>query len=415
MKLPDAIQQAVQVKIQSELKPLVDTIARLRATLDAYEVIAKLDAERRVSNALLTALGVPEVAADPKMETATAELREAIKHAGELVGLPFVQASEAKVELPTPPEPAPAARPVDPAVAEAVNEVARAEGSTPVLPVFLGTESPRQEPKPEPPPPPPPRPKRVITEADIAAAKRLIAEVEGLRLDISNQHPTRLFPLLQAIIAEIRHLMNKIPEDNHLHERLEYCIPMIGMMKNEGNVPEYIRGLAHHHDGDWERLAYKNRRRVADYDHDTEQPLSTRKGNGSPSKAPKAMEPSPVSNHTWPELPGLHALTKPILLAGGMVVPEKLVSIKERFGLDLEWHEIDHDNPRASQTLVQRIRNGKVGAIILLEGVMRHSTYKPVVELCNLSRIPWAMGDKAGVASIQAAFTELERQITVSV
>ena len=130
-------------------------------------------------------------------------------------------------------------------------------------------------------------------------------------------------------------------------------------------------------------------------------------------KKAKKEEPEPEpSSRQWPHWDHLRKVTKPILLAGGLIIPEKIKSVKERFGIDVDWHEIDHDNPRASNTLIQRIRAGKVGAIILLEGVMRHSTYKPVVEACNNNNVPYAMGDKAGVASLNNAFSDLNRKLT---
>jgi hypothetical protein len=258
---------------------------------------------------------------------------------------------------------------------------------------------------------------RPLRPEDIEAAKKLVTEVEELRQDIKQQHPTRLHPLLQAITAEIRMLLDRLPEDNYLHERLSQCIPAIGGLRVAGDVKEYIQGLAHGSQGDWTRLSFKNRRRVEAYDRDVaksevrpEAPPS-KPSNGHGKKTEPA--PPPVNEHQWPELARLRGLKSPILLAGGILIQEKLANVKERFGFDIEWHEIDHDNPRASQTLVQRIRAGKVGALILLEGVMRHSTYKPVVEACNNTRVPYAMGDKAGIASLQQAFDDLERKLKV--
>ena len=98
----------------------------------------------------------------------------------------------------------------------------------------------------------------------------------------------------------------------------------------------------------------------------------------------------------------------------GSAFPEKLKSIQERFGLAVEWHEIDHDNPRASQSLLAKVRAGKVGVVVFLEGVMRHGTWKPTSEACNIMSIPYAMADKAGTASLQQAFDELERKLSTS-
>jgi hypothetical protein len=411
MNLPDVVQTAVRTKLATELKPVSDKLTRLRAVLDAFEVRAKQDAERRLTNAMLAALGEQQVDSDPAFETVRVELRDALSQVVELVTVSFGLPPPLK-EQRTEPEPARSpAPPSQPAPVLVVHPTTAAE------PPASDTT----------PAPPPSKPPRQLRQEDVAWAKRLIVEVEELKPEVTTHHPTRLFPLLQAITAEIRSLLDRLPEDNFLYERLSGLIPIIGAMKNEGGVEEFIRGLAFASTGDWDRLSFKNRRKVESYDRDAD------RSSVPPSQKPKALtpdrrfgtigdlvkkavkkdepEPAPESNHQWPGLPYLRKVTKPILLAGGLIIPEKLVSVQERFGLDVEWHEIDHDNPRASQTLVSRIRSGKVGAVILLEGVMRHSTYKPVVEACNNNGVPYAMGDKAGVASLQNAFADLERKL----
>jgi hypothetical protein len=415
MNLPDVVQTAIRTKLQTELKPVVEKLARLRALLDAYEASFKGDAERRISNAIMAALGEPQVPADPGFEQTKRDLYEA-----------FADFALHRIELPLPPpqrtEPvpdqAPASSPQTPPVAQEPVPVAPATPPPPVSSPAVVTQ-----PVVAKPPPssfasmmeaaPPPRPPRKLRGEDVEAAKKLIAEIEALRIDVKNQHPVRLFPLLQAVVAEVRELLDNLPEDNFLHERLQQLIPVLGALKNEGKVEEYIRGLAFGSQGDWRRLSYKNRQKVEQFDRDVA--ASEWHPTAKSSKAKKTSgEEAPDSNgtHQWPSLPHLRKLTKPVLLAGGMIIPEKIKNVHERFGITVEWHEIDHDNPRASGVLLQRIRGGKIGALVLLEGFMKHSTFKPVVEACNNMKVPFAMGDKAGIASLQSAFAELDRKLS---
>jgi hypothetical protein len=414
MKLPDMVQAAAEKKIAAELKPISEKLTRLRATLDAYESRVKEHVEQRVSNAILVALDMQQLGTDDSFELATHDLRDAITLVAEMVGCTFeveqvtVHPPE-KIDVPEPTQPAP--------VVEVHIE------SPPVVAYPLASVLAAAEQLPTPPPsvPAPPstpvpvtiRPPRKATPEDIAHAKRLIAEVEALRSEIKNQHPTRLFPLLQAIVAEIKMLLGRLPENNYLWERLGSTVSLVGALKVEGNVPDFIRGLAFHSQADWEALAFRHRRIVEKYDQDTDKaPNSSHQPKPKTVKAVAVAETNGKGQHQWPDLPKLRALTNPILLAGGLIIPEKIKSVRERFGLDVEWHEIDHDNPRASGQLILRVRAAKVGALILLEGVMRHGTYKPVVAACNIAGIPYAMGDKAGVASLQSALTELERQLS---
>ena len=409
MNLPDVVQTAVRTKLQAELKPVVEKLARLRALLDAYEASFKGDAERRISNAIMAALGESQAPADPGFEQTKRDLYEA-----------FADFALHRIELPLPPqrtEPVPDEAPASPSPPAVAQEPVSVAPATPVSP-----PPPVSSPVTKQPPSSfaammeaaPPRLPRRLREEDVEAAKKLIAEIEALRIGVKDQHPVRLFPLLQAIVAEVRELLDSLPEDNFLHERLQQLIPVLGALKNEGKVEEYIRGLAFGSQGDWRRLSYKNRQKVEHFDRDVAasewrpEPRSSK-----PKKAVANGESAPESSngYQWPNLPYLRTLKKPILLAGGMIIPEKIKSVHERFGINVEWHEIDHDNPRASGVLLQRIRGGKVGAIVLLEGFMKHSTFKPVVETCNNMRVPFAMGDKAGIASLQMAFAELERKL----
>lgn len=398
MKLPEVVQAAALSKLASEMKPVTDKIGRLRATLDAYEARIKEDTERRVSNSLLAALGQPETTENPAFDVTKLELHEALTQMFALVGI------GEKIPIQERTEPEPKSAPALTTQPPEKESLATALAKSPAFAEML------ERGKKGPPP-------RQLKQEDIEAAKLLIAEIEELRQHIKQQHSTRLHPLLQALTAEIRILLDRLPEDNYLHERLSQCIPTIGAFKAEGSVKEFIKGLAHGSQGDWTRLSFKNRQRVEAFDRDVEK--TEVHPEAPPSKPSNGKRAEPVHNgaivsgHQWPELARLRGLKHPILLAGGILIQEKITNVKERFGFDVEWHEIDHDNPRASQTLVQRVRAGKVGALILLEGVMRHSTYKPVVEACTNSHVPYAMGDKAGIASLQQAFDDLERKLKV--
>jgi hypothetical protein len=382
MTLPDTLQQAINARIASELKPVADKLLKLKSSIDAYSDAAKRDVERRVSNSVLVALGQETVVEDPKLAAITKDLRETLAVVTELVSLPFVETRAA------PPIPKPA-RPSTPEPPISVVRVSVAPSSAP-------------------------KPYKPTSPGDVAWAKRLIAEVEALKADIANQHKTRLLPLLRALIADVRTLLSHLGSDQEfLAKRVDALIPILTNIRIEGGVEDFIHGLTYGATGDWERISYKNRKKVAQYDNDEKHAVHASASALEHKAKPGPKPVEPLTNHEWPALPRLHGLTKPILLAGGLLIQEKLKSVQNRFGLDVEWHEIDHDNPRASQTLMSRIRTGKVGAIILLEGVMRHSTYKPVVEACNLNRVPYAMGDKAGIASLHGAFAELERKLAV--
>ena len=428
LKLPEAIQAAAEKKMLAELEPIADKLTRLRATLDAYEVRVREDVERRVSNAILAVLDMQQADGDDTYAIASKDLREAIVPVAEMVGLPFVfEIKDSPPEPPAPPkDEAPSAPP--PPVASAssaeqpetqrpekseTTEPAAADSAPHVVSKESVVPAPSSTAPVSHPAPAPVSRLRTVTSEHIATGKRLIAEVEALRHGVKEQHPTRLFPLIQAIAAEVRMLQERLPMGHDLTDRLGRTLGALNGIRIEGGVEEYVTGLGFNSRGNWEHLSFANRKLVAKYDRDTaEGPPSTKTPKPKPQKADE-----PETNgqqHQWPSLPRLRAMTKPILLAGGIRVPEKLKSIQERFGFTVEWHEIDHDNPRASQSLLAKVRAGKVGVVVFLEGVMRHGTWKPTSEACNLLGIPYAMADKAGTASLQQAFDELERKLSTT-
>jgi len=387
MKL-DAIQSVAQEKLEAELKPISDQLSRFRAVLDAYEGILRDDIERRVYNTILVALGQPEKPASQHgdledLERARLALREALNELstvieptsrGSLVGL--VEREQA---------------PPSKAAKEDWFEVPHTTAEKQLAP--------------------PPPPKKVVTNEDIEEIKRLLAEVAELRKTFKSHHPARLSPLLQALAAETRILIERLPIDHFYTEKLNETIQTIGRMRLEGGVKDFIKGLAYGSRAQWHTLAASMRRKVEQFDKDAETPPTTiRKAAPTMKKPPP--EPTPAAHHTWPELPHLRKLSKPIVLAGGMYIPEKVNSIYERFGLKVDWHAIDHDNPKATGTLLPRIRGGKIGVLVLVEGFMRHDTFKPIADACSSSNVPMSYCGKAGIASLAAAFEELEKKLS---
>lgn len=72
--------------------------------------------------------------------------------------------------------------------------------------------------------------------------------------------------------------------------------------------------------------------------------------------------------------------------------------------------KVENSGPRATQSVMSRIRQGNVGAIILLESFVGHSVTDAAVQACVASGIPWAYGARAGVGNLTSALTILERK-----
>jgi hypothetical protein len=100
-----------------------------------------------------------------------------------------------------------------------------------------------------------------------------------------------------------------------------------------------------------------------------------------------------------------------LVIAGGLRKEQKLQIIRQRFGVDVEWHEIDSDSQRDVEAIVNRIRSGRVGAVILLTGLMAHKVRDKIVQTCSQYNVPHTTADKGGTGSIEQAFNDLERRL----
>lgn len=101
-----------------------------------------------------------------------------------------------------------------------------------------------------------------------------------------------------------------------------------------------------------------------------------------------------------------------LVITGGLRKEAKLRVIQQRFGIEVEWHEIDSDAPRDVEAIVHRIRSGRVGAVVLLTGLMAHKVRDKIVTACSQHAVPYVSADTGGTGAIEQAFAELERRLT---
>ena len=101
-----------------------------------------------------------------------------------------------------------------------------------------------------------------------------------------------------------------------------------------------------------------------------------------------------------------------IVIAGGLCKEAKLRTIQRRFGVQVEWHEIDSDAQRDVEALVNRIRSGRVGAVVILHGLMAHKVWERIVHACSQHGVPYTNAARGGTGVIEQAFNDLERRLT---
>jgi hypothetical protein len=241
---------------------------------------------------------------------------------------------------------------------------------------------------------------------DEAAIRALAAEIDSLS---ASEHPLRLVPLLQALTAEVRMWLEQLPSHGPLHYLMSDRIPTLSRIKRQANVEEFIKGLARDHRADWASVASSARARVRRFDSDATESVLVRKEPAPPKERESASEKVSAS---WPEFPKLRGLDKPIFLVGGLSKEDKIEQIYERYGVRVEWYEIDSSAPRQTGSFLDRVRSGTVGAVVLLEGLVSHAVSGEVRGVCATEGVPFAHGDRAGTGDVRRAFEAIEARLS---
>lgn len=371
------LQQAFARKAEEEARVPLAAIESVQTDLSAYASSIRQLAEERALAAMLAAVGEP-APAQADLTEVQSKLRTSLAALLDLVGGPFDLGGDA--------EPAPASN-----TFEASSDRQSGVGLIATVPA---------EPAPEPDTP-------AFDPEDVRA---VIERVQGLASGKWKAHPLlRLHPLLQCYVAEVRYWQEQMPSSSHLHWQLGQSIKVLAAIKYESGVKDFIHGLAADHRADWLRVTHEAHARVWKFDNDAAKVIVPRKSGSSPSKNARATESGAAESGAtevlvlpdWPHLRGL-VQRKPLVLVGGIPVPNKIASISDRFGLNVEWVQVYRDKGDAAA--IARVSNGTVAAVVILEKFLGHKTSEALVGVCKAQGIPFAFGASAGVSSLERAF-----------
>jgi hypothetical protein len=395
MLVTEQLNEVSAARAAQDTKPIRDAVDRVRQALDRYERSAVERAQQRLTRVMLQAIGhqlTAMIPAEHETEDA-ARLREAF-------------AALEPMLLPPPELPA-AAAPLVIAVVE-----------------------------PEPPAPPPsatavrsvPRP--APSPQTVAQAESLLAEVRDLAAGWRTCPKPRLHHQLQAVAAEMRHLLTVFPRDHELRWALEKLPTTLHLLCKEVEVTEYIHGISSGAVGDWLKIATIHRRAIAKFDRDADEPISVARDAAPKAKrtgfatlgdklgdvlGPLAATATPeqVVNenaHRWPALRAM-LQDRPVLLIGGIVKPDRLDTIRLRTGVSVDWLPIDRGANGDAESATRRIEAGNVAACIIAHKFIGHSDWDRLDRACKSSGTPYAHCGKAGTAAVEEAFDRLEKRL----
>lgn len=357
----ERLRNACKERTDQETKELKDSLARLRAHLDAYEAVAVRAAEERILSSLLAAIGSE---ADPSVDEALP--KEAL--IGSLRGL---------------------------------LELLGWEPERAFIPDF------------EPEPLPAPEPPREPSPEAVRRGSEVLKEVESMKGTFKGQPPQRLAIVLQLMAAEVRSCLEALPTTHDLHWRLSESIKLIGHMRAEAGVTDFIRGLSYSHRSDWDRMATAMKAKLRRFDRDAETPVSSKKNEPRPRQGGKRQAlTAPLLQ--WPELPAIRRALQngTVLVAGGVEDPNRRASVLAKYGLELEYAPLESESPRQAWNIAERIKAGTIRGVILIEGSLAHKAANVVTDACSAGGVPYAMAGKGGTAAFGEAVKALEERLS---
>jgi len=124
---------------------------------------------------------------------------------------------------------------------------------------------------------------------------------------------------------------------------------------------------------------------------------------------PQASSPEPVPAPE-PEVPSSRARTHPgkLVIIGALSGREKSGALPAEAAVDAEWIDTERDGVHAVGNLPQRIRQGRVSGVVILDRVVSHKHTEPVVAAAREARVPVAFAGQGGKASLARALAQLE-------
>ena len=108
----------------------------------------------------------------------------------------------------------------------------------------------------------------------------------------------------------------------------------------------------------------------------------------------------------WPRLRA--ALVSQKLVVIGALSRDRSESAPEGIGEHIEWIDTERDGVHALGNLPQRIRQGRVAGVIILDRAVKHKHSEPALAAARDAHVPTAFAGQGGRASLERALSQLE-------
>ena len=161
------------------------------------------------------------------------------------------------------------------------------------------------------------------------------------------------------------------------------------------------------------------------HEHDLKQPARSERAAdaarrlaeavaGLPELSVQAAEKRPVAQPSDAPLsqavpsPRPRSATGKLVIIGALSGREKSGSLPPDVMLDAEWIDTERDGVHAVGNLPQRIRQGRVAGVVILDRVVSHKHTDPVLAAAREAHVPVAFAGQGGKASLARALAQIE-------
>jgi hypothetical protein len=122
-------------------------------------------------------------------------------------------------------------------------------------------------------------------------------------------------------------------------------------------------------------------------------------------KAPSSRGSS-VPPGAWPKLRA--ALGSQKLVVIGALSRDRSDSAPVDLAEHIEWIDTERDGVHALGNLPQRIRQGRVAGVVILDRAVKHKHSEPALAAARDAHVPTAFAGQGGRASLERALTQIE-------
>jgi len=140
---------------------------------------------------------------------------------------------------------------------------------------------------------------------------------------------------------------------------------------------------------------------------------SADKSSVAASAAPATAPPLTAPELASPPRRALAALAKqrPLVVVGRLGKKDRLIALEAELPPEVEWLDTNQNGMAAIGNLERRLRERRVGALVLVEGSLGHKHTEPLVSAARQFSIPFAYANKGGKQSLLRAFDEIEASL----